>query len=614
MVGILSGLGCSDHMSGPDAEGGASTNAGEAGAGGAGASNAAGSGAGGARSGAHAAGRGGADLGPKSDAGAAGEALTDCTSDAECDDGLRCNGEESCVDGACRAGNPSACSNAATCVEDAHFAPCAYPGASPWLVYLADEDTPDLEELYAVKESLIGVQVPIKLNAPLPFSPGKTPRLVGEAWSDDGQWLVYGVALDEKWSVVRWYAVGFDAGAPSVPIELTKDLPAGQIFLSHPVFGQSASSYGHSVLLRQTNGDLYRVDLTAKGASAPFQLNLGTETVVNAEWALGGTAVTYTSQTQAFLINPDGAGRAAFADYSPTLAMDPSANGSRLSFREPGSSDFYVAKVAPGEAIVKVNGTNLGSDGVSYRLSGDGRYVTYSASEKVAGSHELYLVDLLHSPAWSRKTLLDEQQLSTAYTMGGWAPDSSYFVFFADDYSPDKKNVYIYDVASGTTTALSFPTGLQSSVLGFTSNGGFLISDQRDAGDTVELRLVRPNVSGTRLHTNSLGKPYQGAQVAPNGSGAVFCNGAVNEDLYYLDLRDAFGQAVKLPGEGSAYGCSDGFASDSKGFVYYRTAPDGSRTLYWSDTSHQVLGKPVQVTRSGRARTWTWQPWVNKAH
>jgi len=561
----------------------------------------------------HAAGEGGVEEGPNSDAGAAGDGLTHCNSDTECSDDLRCNGEESCVDGACRAGTPSACSNEAKCVEDARLAPCAYPDASPWLAYVADEDTPGLEELYAVKESLIGVQQPIKLNAPLPVSPGKTPRLYSPAWTNDGRWLVYGVVLDEQWSALRWYAVGFDAGTPSAAIELTKDLPLGQVYLTYPAFGPSASPNGNSVLLSQTNGDLYRVDLTAKGASAPLRLNLGTETVQSGEWVLGGTAVAYTTQSQALLVNPDGSGREAFAGYRPTLVMVPPGNGSHLNFIDQQTYDFYIAKVAPGEAIVKVNDTNLG-DYVDNRFSPDGQYVTYSEGEKLAGSRKVYLLDLLNSPTWSRKKLLDGQQLDTGESLGPWAPDSSYFVFFGDDDYPDRKDVYVSEAASGSTRKLPYQIGLRDSVLGFASPGNFLISNQRHASDKVELLIVGPSGSETQLHTNTLGKPYQGAEVAPDGSGAVFCAGAANEELYYVDLRDhSFRQAVMLPGEGSAYGCADGFASDSKGFVYYRAALDGSRTLYWADTTHQVLARPVPVTRSGRARIWTWQPWVTQA-
>jgi hypothetical protein len=201
VVGLSSWLGCSDQTSAPS---GGGTDAGGTSGATSGASGKSGAlGAGGARA-MHAAGEGGVEEGPNSDAGAAGDGLTHCNSDTECSDDLRCNGEESCVDGACRAGTPSACSNEAKCVEDARLAPCAYPDASPWLAYVADEDTPGLEELYAVKESLIGVQQPIKLNAPLPVSPGKTPRLYSPAWTNDGRWLVYGVVLDEQWSALRF--------------------------------------------------------------------------------------------------------------------------------------------------------------------------------------------------------------------------------------------------------------------------------------------------------------------------------------------------------------------------------------------------------------------------
>ena len=38
-------------------------------------------------------------------------ALSTCTSDAECDDGVYCNGAEACVAGACQSGTPVSCAN-----------------------------------------------------------------------------------------------------------------------------------------------------------------------------------------------------------------------------------------------------------------------------------------------------------------------------------------------------------------------------------------------------------------------------------------------------------------------------------------------------------------------
>ena len=59
---------------------------------------------------------GGMDLG--SDANVAPDMATACTQSSECDDGLFCNGAETCVDQQCVAGTPVACDDGIACTVD----------------------------------------------------------------------------------------------------------------------------------------------------------------------------------------------------------------------------------------------------------------------------------------------------------------------------------------------------------------------------------------------------------------------------------------------------------------------------------------------------------------
>ncbi|HEY0467026.1 MAG TPA: hypothetical protein VGC79_22645 [Polyangiaceae bacterium] len=63
-----------------------------------------------------------------------------------------------------------------------------------------------------------------------------------------------------------------------------------------------------------------------------------------------------------------------------------------------------------------------------------------------------------------------------------------------------------------------------------------------------------------------------------------------------------------MPGDGSLYSCSKGFGATSKGFAYYRFAPDGARTLYWVDITKQVMAKPTKISADGRVTVYVWQP------
>jgi hypothetical protein len=63
-------------------------------------------------------GAGGTDSGPGGDAGRE-DAGRPCADDAECDDGVFCNGAESCALGGCVAGTPVECDDGIACTEDA---------------------------------------------------------------------------------------------------------------------------------------------------------------------------------------------------------------------------------------------------------------------------------------------------------------------------------------------------------------------------------------------------------------------------------------------------------------------------------------------------------------
>ena len=79
--------------------------------------------------------------------------------------------------------------------------------------------------------------------------------------------------------------------------------------------------------------------------------------------------------------------------------------------------------------------------------------------------------------------------------------------------------------------------------------------------------------------------------------------------MFFLDLRGAsnYPQPIHVAGEGPAEHCYADFAPDGKGFANYRFSPDGTRVLNWVDSSKQVLGKPVPLTRTGRVRDYLWQ-------
>ena len=93
-----------------------------------------------------------------------------CTSDAACDDGLFCNGVETCGGAGCQAGTPVACDDGDTCTADAcdeATDACAHVAADA-VVHALDADG----KLIVFDPRLIGSADPFREIGPLACNPG----------------------------------------------------------------------------------------------------------------------------------------------------------------------------------------------------------------------------------------------------------------------------------------------------------------------------------------------------------------------------------------------------------------------------------------------------------
>jgi hypothetical protein len=88
---------------------------------------------------------------------------------------------------------------------------CVFTDTSPWVVYQADDDTPAVAEMYAVKRDLIGQMAPIKLNATL--EEGWQAHW-SHTWSPDGQTLTFAVQMDAAPFTSSIEVVSFDESGP----------------------------------------------------------------------------------------------------------------------------------------------------------------------------------------------------------------------------------------------------------------------------------------------------------------------------------------------------------------------------------------------------------------
>lgn len=137
------------------------------------------------------------------------------------------------------------------------------------LMYLADQDTEGVVEIYVVGIGGALPATPVKVNAPLP-----TGRLVvssltnGFVWSPDGTWVAYraDTAVD---SAFHLFVVPMTAAGPGTAVQLSTHTGAQDIenFLFSPD-GQRIAYRGDDLVLGRD--DLYVVDLSSGTPSAPI--------------------------------------------------------------------------------------------------------------------------------------------------------------------------------------------------------------------------------------------------------------------------------------------------------------------------------------------------------
>jgi hypothetical protein len=153
---------------------------------------------------------------------------TPCAGSDDCDDRKPCNGQEACVAGFCAAGEARSCEPNLEC-SDSEGGACVFADESPWIVYQADDDTPGIPEVYAVKRGLLGKMTPIKLNDPLEAGWEATSG----GWSPDHQLYTFVIRQLSPYRAIT-QAVRFGHGLPEKAVAIPGDsidwAPSGRAF------------------------------------------------------------------------------------------------------------------------------------------------------------------------------------------------------------------------------------------------------------------------------------------------------------------------------------------------------------------------------------------------
>jgi len=387
------------------------------------------------------------------------------------------------------------------------------------VVYMADQEMDDRIELYYVDLSGATPAAPQKINTTL-ATDGEVHEF---RLSADGTKVLY-IAEQDTQDLPELYLSDLSSGTPSAPVKLSGTMVSGGDMDSQEF---EFSKNGNAVVFtcdRETEevDELYHVDISGSSPSAPVKLNdtlASDRDVFDFVSSADGTRIIYRADRdtdnayEAYYVDFNGASPTTpikLNDALPSTAAEIdnvyiSDDGNTVVFR--GDMDTYdiwecyyvdLSGASP-EDPVKMNGALVASGDVwQVLLSPDGSTVVYRADEVDDSVQELYLVDLSTgtptTPVMISQDLSSPQAVSTAVFSG----DGNSVIYTADVITDNAFDLYYVNIGGDTPTApvllnQTLPTGgdVQSSYLGLSSAGDAVVywADQ-DTNNVNEAYLV----------------------------------------------------------------------------------------------------------------------------
>jgi Tol biopolymer transport system component len=436
---------------------------------------------------------------------------------------------------------------------------CSLPGASiaSRIVYLAEQNTAFVEELYLVDLSTPGVTT--RLNKPLsPLSDG----IWRFAISPDGTRVVY----------------SGDQAAPG-------------------------------------NSDLYLADLGALGTWTRLGSLAPGHRELFARFSPDGNKVAFTASDESFgnvqLYLVDLADPANATRLNPSLVSDGGVSRTGFDFTADGNRvvyvaaqdqrqfELYVVDLAVPGVSTRLNPPS-GSIGDSYegrfRLTPDGTQVVYSAVEALPGVRELHLVSLsepevtitLNSPLQAEGDIFD-------FTV---SPDGQFVAYVADQDIDSVPEVFLVELeAPGVARKINAPVQYGAGPAQFTPDSKSIIylADQERGPDERDLYLVGIGASAQPERLNaSLDANVSFALFTISADGARVAYvpepmGGFRTDLMLVELASP-GTAIKVNGP-LPNGALDflkpvfGPDGDEIAFVAVESVADSIQELFFSRLS-----------------------------
>lgn len=460
--------------------------------------------------------------------------------------------------------------------------------ASPWVVYVADEDTPGKNELYAIRVADLGQNKRVKISPDGDFV--ALPIAIGSYWSPDGKSYAFqNMAGDEL------YVAHFD-----------DDVVDGPVLAFSGDHGAKWSPSSDALLINTPNGLLVS-EKQADGSYIAQPLLDSAQGTGWGEWKdedevvhLSIDPVTDASTLWLSRRDGDSWSAAPLVNSQKILSFELSPDGQHVSYTIENSlkhRDLYVSETVVGSVGKKLAGPGesrlqWSPDGGRFLLSNDGALSWGWSSNVTSG--------------------ISSSIGNTSFETAAFTPDGLRLQFWAP-LDASYARLGFYDLSTTNEALHDEVAGLDDRSLEWAPDGSrFLVASQRPARGEIELVLGDPTTPGNThtIDTIPSGDRFSFLHFSDSGEFLVYDKEHGDSwETSYVDLRSGPSSVrppVKVPGEGLTWTFE--FEPGGSNVTYTQRLENGAEPCFFLDLSRQVAEEPVKVSGEGRVEYCVLQP------
>ena len=233
--------------------------------------------------------------------------------------------------------------------------------------------------------------------------------------------------------------------------------------------------------------------------------------------------------------------------------------------------------------------------------SPDGRYLAYEVKPKTSAAIEIDVYDMIMREVkhLTTNTPQDKRNVNPM-----WSKDGKFIVYTQEQAKGADSNIFIADVATGTSTLLTPHEGEQLYLANDVSSDGRILitSNAANGYDNVGVfpAMIENKWTGIQLGIKWLTKDkweIRGHEFSADGKHVTFsANVDGNEDIYRYDLATGKSTALAIPkGVNEPAGGHTAFSPDGSRMLYYHNGPTAPGDL---GVYNLASGKSQQLTHS----------------